>query len=102
MNLQRKVDMQAKRIVALQKHIEELTKENAILHAKNQELSDKEFQYQVQLDMIDELQRTFTESLTEMNTVKDQYRQAIYETHQVKKDLIKRFKTLINQLKSFD
>lgn len=102
MNLKRKTEMQERRITSLQKQIEKLTKENEALRAKNQELSDKEARYQVQLDMVDELRREFTEGIAEMNTVKEQYQQAIYEARQMKKDFTKKVKPLIKQLKSFD
>ena len=102
MNLRRRYEMRERRIVSMQKQIEKLTMENKALHSKNQELLDKEFRHQVQLDMIEELRRKFTESIAEMNTVKEQYQQAIYETRKMKKDFAKKFKPLIKQLKSFD
>lgn len=102
MNLKRKTEMQERRISSLQKQIDKLTKENEALRSKNQELSDKEARYQVQLNMVDELRREFTDSITEMNTVKEQYQQAIYEARQMKKDFAKKFKPLIQQLKSFN
>lgn len=102
MNLKRKAEIQERCIASLQKQIEKLTKENEVLRTKNQELSDKEARYQVQLDMVDELRCEFTESIAEMNTVKEQYQQAIYEAYQMKKDFAKKFKQLIKQLKSFD
>lgn len=73
MNLKRKTEMQERRIASMQKQIEELTKENTTLRAKNQELSDKESRYQVQLEMVDELRREFSEGIAEMNTVKESY-----------------------------
>lgn len=102
MNLKRKTEMQERRISSLQNQIDKLTKENEALRSKNQELSDKEARYQVQLNMVDELRREFTDSITEMNTVKEQYQQAIYEARQMKKDFAKKFKPLIKQLKSFN
>lgn len=102
MNLKRKTEMQERRILSMQKQIEKLTKENETLRSKNQELSDKEARYQVQLDMVDELRREFTSGVAEMNIVKEQYQQAIYEARQMKKDFSKKFKLLIKQLKSFE
>lgn len=102
MNLKRKTEMQERCISSLQNQIDKLTKENEALRSKNQELSDKEARYQVQLNMVDELRREFTDSITEMNTVKEQYQQAIYEARQMKKDFAKKFKPLIKQLKSFN
>lgn len=102
MNLKRKTEMQERRISSMQKQIDKLTKENETLRSKNQELSDKEARYQVQLDMVDELRREFTDGIAEMNTVKEQYQQAIYEARQMKKDFAKKFKPLIKQLKAFD
>ena len=102
MNLKRKTEMQERRILSMQKQIEKLTKENETLRSKNQELSDKEARYQVQLDMVYELRREFTSGIAEMNTVKEQYQQAIYEARQMKKDFSKKFKPLIKQLKSFE
>lgn len=100
MNLKRRTEMQGRRIISLQKQIEKLTKENEALRTKNQELSDKESRYQVQLDMVDELRREFTDGISEMNTVKEQYQQVIYEARQMKKDYSKKFKPLIKQLKT--
>lgn len=102
MNLKRKTEMQERRISSMQKQIDKLTKENETLRSKNQELLDKEARYQVQLDMVDELRREFTSGIAEMNTVKEQYQQAIYEARQMKKDFSKKFKPLIKQFKSFE
>lgn len=102
MNLKRKSEMQERRIVSMQKRIEKLTIENEALRSKNQELLDKESRYQVQLGMVEELRREFTESIAEMNTVKEQYQQIIYEARQMKKEFTNKFKPLIKQLKSFD
>lgn len=100
MNLKRKAEMQERRIISMQKQIDKLTKENEALRSKNQELSDKEAQYQVQLGMVEEVRREFTESIAELNIVKEQYQQAVYEARQMKKDFSKKFKPLIKQLKS--
>ncbi len=100
MNLKRKAEMQERRIISMQKQIDKLTKENEALRSKNQELLDKEAQYQVQLGMVEEVRREFTESIAELNIVKEQYQQAVYETRQMKKDFSKKFKPLIKQLKS--
>lgn len=102
MNLKRKTEMQERRITALQEQIEKITKENEALRSKNQELSDKEAHYRVRIDMVDELRREFADSIAEMNTVKEQYQQLIYEARQMKKEYSKKFKPLIRQLKSFN
>lgn len=100
MNLKRKAEMQERRIISMQKQIDKLTKENEALRSKNKELSDKEAQYQVQLGMAEEVRREFTESIAELNIVKEQYQQAVYEARKMKKDFSKKFKPLIKQLKA--
>ncbi len=100
MNLKRKIEMQERSILSLQKRIEKLTKENEALRSENQELLDRESKYQVQLKLVEETQREFMDGIIELNVVKEQYQQAVYEAQQMKKKFSKQFQPLIKQFKT--
>lgn len=100
MNFKRKTELQERRISNLQKQINNLTKENEKLRSMNSELSDKVSQYEVQNQMIEELRQELTDGISEVRTVKEQYKLAIHEALKTKKEYTQKFKQLINQLKA--
>lgn len=100
MNIKRKTEMQERRIASLQKQIETLKNENEALRKKNQELEDKETHHNEQMKMMDELRKEYFDGIDEMNAIKIQYQEAVYEARKMKKEFAKQFKPLIKRLKA--
>jgi regulator of replication initiation timing len=94
--------MQERRILSMQRQIEELADENKTLRLRNKELENREFTHQKEKNLVEELKQELAKSISEANSIKEQYQQAIYEVQKIKKDDRKQFKELIRQLRMFN
>lgn len=100
MNLKRKVDMQERRIIALQKQVETLKQENSVLRSEKQNLLDRERQYNEKMEIFENLQLTYENNIIEILEIKEQYQQAMYDARKIKKEISKQFYPLIKRLRS--
>lgn len=100
MNLKRKNEMLERRISSLQKQVDRLTKDNEKLQSANAELSDEVARYEIQKQMIEELRQELADGISEVCTVREQYKLAAHEARKSQKEYTKKFKQLIKQLKT--
>lgn len=99
MNLTRKNAVLERRITFLQKQLEKSRAENSTLRSENQELLAKAAQHQAHLDTVEKTYKEYLDSITELQAMKEQYRQAMHDARIMKKQFNGKFQSLMKQFK---
>lgn len=100
MNINKKYELLQRRFENLMSKNKELENENEALRIKNREFLYRESQYKEQIRATEETRREFLNSISELNKIKEQYRQAIFDARKAQKDYVRKVKPLIRQIKS--
>lgn len=99
MNLQRKIDLQERKMKSMQSQIEKLESENSALRFKNKELTDKELKFQQQLQVIEEVRSEYEACIADAIRTKESCEQIIAEAQHIKKEYTKKFRQLLGRMK---
>lgn len=97
MNLEKKCQLQKRQIESFQNRIKDLEKEIAVLKRTNGILSDKLNLYEARISSIEDIKRELFQEIEEVKEIKENYRKAVSDAHEVKRQYSLRFKKLIGR-----